>query len=509
MVELVGRGVRHDALPGPMLTPRQAERRLALLTATRWLPVGVVFGLTILLPLERGLSLAQVGVLLSMQGFVVLALELPTGGLADALGRRPLLIAAGVVALASTTVFLVADSFWMFAVALVLQGVFRALDSGPLEAWYVDAALATAPDAPIDRALSRAAAVLGVAIAAGALAGGALVAWHPFGEWSALALPFAVALALYAAHTVLVALLVREPRRRGGRWVRRVPRRRGGKSREPVRGVGAGTSEMASASAAGAGGSASAENPGSPGTRGSAETALPSGGRAGRSLGAVAGGLRLLARSRVLRALVLVEVFWSVAMVAFETLTPVQLAGFLGGEDAAGALFGPASAAAWGLFAVGSALAGVASRRIGVVRTAMAARILNGLFVVGMGLAAGPIGLIAAYWLAYLTHGAGGPMHSTLLHRQSSRENRAMVLSLNSMIGGGSFSLAVLVLAPLAGALTPGAAIAIAGGFSILGALLYLPALRQEHGAAGRGGASGAGEGAAEPATTSPAAPSE
>ena len=34
---------------------RQAERRLVLLTATRWMPVGLVLGLTVLLPLERGL----------------------------------------------------------------------------------------------------------------------------------------------------------------------------------------------------------------------------------------------------------------------------------------------------------------------------------------------------------------------------------------------------------------------------------------------------------------------
>lgn len=66
-----------------------AKRRLLLLTATRWLPVGLTFGLTTLLPLERGLGLAEVIAMLSVQGFVVLALELPTGGLADAVGRRP------------------------------------------------------------------------------------------------------------------------------------------------------------------------------------------------------------------------------------------------------------------------------------------------------------------------------------------------------------------------------------------------------------------------------------
>ncbi|WP_233189225.1 MFS transporter [Subtercola sp. Z020] len=414
------------------LSAVQAEHRFVLLTATRWFPVGVVFGLTVLLPLERGLSVAEVGVLLSLQGFVVLGLELPTGGLADAIGRRPLLIVSGVLAVGSTALMIVAQGFGMFALALIVQGVFRALDSGPLEAWYVDAAHAaagpaaeTAPPA-IERGLARSSTVLGVAIAAGAVVAGLLVAWHPLAPASALVLPFLVAGALYAAHTVLLAALVREPRRAGR--------------------------------AAGAALTA--------GLRDAPATIIRS--------------LALLGRRPVLRALVLVEVFWSVAMIAFETLTPVQLADTLGGEDAAAALFGPASAAAWGLFALGALLAGRASRRFGVARTAIAARLLNGAFVVLMGLVAGPVGLIAAYWLAYLTHGSAGPMHNTLLHREAGPTNRAAVLSINSMVAGGAYSLGLLALGPLAEATSPAVAFVAAGCFSLFGALLYLPARRSE-----------------------------
>jgi predicted MFS family arabinose efflux permease len=406
-----------------------ASRRLVLLTATRWFPVGIVFGLTVLLPLERGLSLAQVGMLFATQGFVVLALELPTGGLADAIGRRPLLVASGVLAVASTALFLVADMFWMFAIAMVLQGIFRAIDSGPLEAWYVDAAQAADPAAPIHRALSRAGIALGVAIATGALIGGGLVTWHPLTAWSALGFPFAIATVLYAVHTVLLGALMREPRTRTG-------------------------------------------------TRPRPASTIP--GALRDVPRAIAQGVRLLGSSRVLRTLVLVEVFWSIAMIAFEILTPVRLADLLGSENAAGALFGPASAAAWVLFAAGSALAGISSRRIGVAWTAVVSRVLNGLFVISMGIAAGSVGLIAGYGLAYLTHGAAGPMHNTLLHRQANAKNRATILSINSMIAGGTYSLGLLVLMPLAEVTTPAIAMVAAGGFSIIGALLYLPALRQE-----------------------------
>jgi MFS family permease len=398
-----------------------------VLSATRWFPVGLTFGLTTLLPLQRGLSLSEVSAILAVQGFVVLGLELPTGGLADALGRRPLLIVSALVAVGSGTLFLLAHGFWAFFLALALQGIFRALDSGPLEAWYVDTAQADDPDVGIELALSQAATVLGVAIAGGALISGGLVAWHPFVGSSALLLPYTVATVLFGFHALMSALLVHEP---------------------PVSGRSRGLRAAATSA-----------------------KAAPR---------VVLDGLRTLGTAPVLRSLVLVEVFRSVGMIAFETFTPVRLAELVGGEDRAGALYGPAAAAAWALFAAGSLAAGASSRRLGVGWTAVLARVLNGAFVVLMGLAAGPVGLIAAYWLAYLTHGAAGPVHSTLLHRQADPGNRATVLSMNSMVSGGCYSLGLLLLGPLAQHTSTAVAVLVAGGFSILGALLYLPAIRAE-----------------------------
>ncbi|MFD6699369.1 MULTISPECIES: MFS transporter [unclassified Microbacterium] len=406
-----------------------AQRRLLLLSALRWLPVGVTLGVTVLLPLERGLSLAEVGSILAIQGFVALALELPTGALADTLGRRPVLAASGVLAVVAAVLFLLADSFALFAVSLLLQGVFRVLDSGALEAWFVDAVHEHDPQAEVARPLARAGTVLGVAIAGGALLGGLLVAWHPLGALSALVLPLLVAIGLYAGYTILVIVLVRDSPQPDA-----APRRL--------------VQTMAHA--------------------------------ARQTPRTIVDGLRRAASSRVLAGLVLVEVFWSVAMIAFETLTPVQLEGLLGGEAAAAAVFGPASAAAWGLFAVGSLLASRLSRIIGVTWTAILSRMLNGAFVVLMGLSSGLVGLLIGYGLTYLAHGAAGPMHSALLHREADRSTRATVLSLNSMVSGGAYSIGLLVLTALAGATSAATATAIAGAFSILGAACYLPALRQE-----------------------------
>jgi predicted MFS family arabinose efflux permease len=414
------------ALPRPM-TAVAAQRRLLVLSATRWLPVGLIIGLTTLLMVERGMSLGEIGLILATQGFVVLALELPTGGLADALGRRPVLILAGATAIGSAVLFLLAQTLPAFMVALALQGVYRALDSGPLEAWYVDTAYADDPGVPVERAVSLATTLLGLAIAGGALASGALVAWHPVRQISPLLLPFYLALGLNVVHLVLTALLVRE-------LPRSEPGTRTGRVLSSVR----------------------------------------------RTPAVVRSGIQLLGSAPVLRSLVLVEVFWSVAMIAFETLHPVRLAELVGGAERAGAIIGPVSAASWGLFAIGAYVAGGSARRIGVARTAVLARLLNGAFVVAMGVATGPVGLIAAFLASYTMHGAAGPMHNALLHRQAGSDNRATVLSMNSMVAGGAYSLGLLALGPLAEYTSTATAIVVAGSFSLFGALLYLPARRQE-----------------------------
>ncbi|MBS1906356.1 MAG: hypothetical protein JST33_07250 [Actinobacteria bacterium] len=89
-------------------------------------------------------------------------------------------------------------------------------------------------------------------------------------------------------------------------------------------------------------------------------------------------------------------------------------------------------------------------------------------------------GLLIGHGLTYLAQGAAGPMHSALLHREADRKTRATVLSLNSMVSGGAYSIGLLPPTVFAGATSAANATVVAGAFSILGAACYLPALRQE-----------------------------
>lgn len=406
------------------MTGTLARNRFLFLLALRWFPVGLWIPIVILLPLDRGLSLAEAGLAAAVQGFVVLALELPTGGLSDSWGRRPVLLLSSVVGIASVTVLAVADTFALFVVVYLLQGVYRALDSGPLEAWYVDATLAADPEARLERGLSAGSTVTGVAIGAGALVTGGVVAWVELPGVPTLAQPVLLGLIVQLAGLAAIALLVRDaPHPAGGRSLRAslrdVPR-------------------------------------------------------------VIAEGTRLVRRSRVLLCLLGVELCWGFGMVTFETLTPVRLSELVGGPARAAELTGPAGAAAWFVCALGAAAITLLTTRVGVGRSAVLLRVLHGATVVVMGLAAGPVGVIAAHLACYAVHGAANPVHMTLLHREVTGEHRSTVMSMNSMVAQPAGSLGLIVLTMLASGVSTGFAIVAGGVVLALAAPLYLPAVRAE-----------------------------
>lgn len=404
------------------LTPASAQRRFLLLLALRWLPVGLMIPVIVLLPLERGLTLAQYGSAAALQGITVLLLELPTGGLSDAMGRRPVLLLAGIVDIASLCLLTVADSVLLFVIFYLLQGIYRALDSGPLESWYVDHALAADEHADIETGLSRSGVVIGVAIAAGALVTGGLVALGPFGPVSALSSPVYLALALQVLSLVAVATLMTEPLSR--------------------RGIGALAASV---------------------------RAVP---------GAIAGAVGLLRRSRVVVALIAVEVFWGFGMIAFESLTSVRLADVLGDPNRASALMGPVGSVAWLASAAGAALVPVLARRIGAPWTGFTLRILQGITVAGMALLAGPVGVIAAFLLCYTVHGAANPVHSGLLHRQVEGPYRGSLVSLNSMVAQPAGALGLVVLTAIATQASLVVALLVGAAALAVAAPLYLVARR-------------------------------
>jgi MFS family permease len=280
------------------LTVRQATRRLVVLTALHWLPVGLTTPVMVLLAQDRGLSLADIGLLFTVYGALLTALELPTGGLADVIGRRPVLLAAAALHVLSCLAFATAQGMAGFLGAICLMGVGRALLSGPLEAWYVDTVHAADPQADVAPGLGRQSAADGGGLAVGALLGGAL----PALLGGSLAAPFLVAAALDLVYVAALLRLLVEDR----------PPHEGSLRRELATGM----------------------------------RAVP---------GTVREAVRLSVSDGPLRVVLLLTAVGGVAIVSFELLGPPRFAELAGGRDEGAAVLGTVQAVSFGVAAVGGA----------------------------------------------------------------------------------------------------------------------------------------------------------
>lgn len=397
------------------LTAADLRRRFLLLRATRWLPTGLLIPVIILVMLDRGLTLGQVGLVTAGQGIMVMLLELPTGGLADTLGRRRVLGIAGGVELCAGALLVIADTVWLLLGVWLLQGIYRALESGPLDAWYVDAAQAVDPDADLERGLAQAGTVLGLAIAAGSVVSSILVATAPLPGVDPLVVPILAALALRVVDLGAILRLMVEPA--GARPT--------GGVRASVRAV--------------------------PTVIRTAATAIRA--------------------STPLKALFSVELLWGMGMVAFETFTPARLGDVLGGTEEAAVLYGPTSAVSWAAAAAGAALVPVVTRRLVPRHAGPVTLAVLALGVVGIAVAPSAALIVASFVVTMTMHGAANPLHQGLLHRAiTTPGNRATLVSVNSLTASLGGTIGGITLGALADATTlttatlAGAALVAAAG---------------------------------------------
>lgn len=157
-----------------MKTIRQTKRIYYVATFLVWLTVALPLPLMVLLAQARGFNLFQIGLAMGVYSLTIVLLEVPTGGLADAIGRKKVALIAYAVSMAATLIFLFAFSIPALMLAMILNGIGRALSSGALDAWFVDSLLEIDPDVEIQPALAQAGTVTLLALGIGTLAGGAL-----------------------------------------------------------------------------------------------------------------------------------------------------------------------------------------------------------------------------------------------------------------------------------------------------------------------------------------------
>jgi len=390
--------------------------RFLSLLALRWLATGLLMPVSLLLPLERGLTVAEVGLAMAAQGVVVIVLEVPSGALSDAWGRRPVFVASALLAIAAYAVTFLAQSLAAFAVAWAISGVFRALDSGPLESWFVDAENARGAAHEVPRGLAAAGGVISASIAAGSLASAGLLWLAPWGTEATLAAPYLVAIGVVLVQVLCAWLLM-----------------------EPVR------AEAAP-------------------TLGAWHETLVTGVKV-----AFGRRLRLLSASMALVG---------VSVAALELMMPVRLEEFAADASDAASTLGVVSSVAWGLAALGAAVTTRALRRVGPAFLAPVLFVVEGLGLLAMAAAGGVGVLVAGYWLCYLVHTSSGAMYNSLVHDRVSDAQRGTALSVASMAFLGAGAAGGVTLGALADEAGASASLVVGGTLMVLAALMVVGAVR-------------------------------
>lgn len=123
---------------------------------------------------DRGMDLFQISLLFGVYALTTMAMELPFGGLADSIGRKPVFLTAVVASLVSLVLFLSTRDFYVLALSFAFIGFGRALRSGTLDAWFVEVFRATAPNVDVQPALAKAQWANAIGLAIGAVLGGLL-----------------------------------------------------------------------------------------------------------------------------------------------------------------------------------------------------------------------------------------------------------------------------------------------------------------------------------------------
>ncbi len=160
------------------MTPNRVQRIYLILILLQTLAASLIWGVNTLFLLDAGLSLTEAFVANAAFTAGMVLFEVPTGVVADAAGRRTSFILGAATLLVTTMAYL---GLWFFGAALwawilvsALIGLGFTFFSGATEAWLIDALDATGFDGPIDGVFGRGQTVSGAATLVGTIAGGFL-----------------------------------------------------------------------------------------------------------------------------------------------------------------------------------------------------------------------------------------------------------------------------------------------------------------------------------------------
>jgi MFS family permease len=169
-------------------TPTSIQRTYLLLLLGNTLAASLIWGINTIFLLDAGLSNLEAFAANAFFTAGMVLFEVPTGIVADTVGRRMSYLLGTVTLAASTLLYVllwqVEAPFWQWAIVSILIGLGFTFFSGAVEAWLVDALAATGFTGEMETVFGRGQVVTGIAMLGGSVAGGFIA------QQASLGLPF-------------------------------------------------------------------------------------------------------------------------------------------------------------------------------------------------------------------------------------------------------------------------------------------------------------------------------
>jgi len=159
-----------------MPTPRSIQRTYLTLLLGNTLAASLIWGINTIFLLDAGLSNLEAFAANAFFTAGMVLFEVPTGIVADTIGRRVSYLLGTLTLMASTFLYVLlwqlGAPLWEWAIASMLLGLGFTFFSGAVEAWLVDALTATGYTGELETVFGRGQIVSGAAMLIGSVAGG-------------------------------------------------------------------------------------------------------------------------------------------------------------------------------------------------------------------------------------------------------------------------------------------------------------------------------------------------
>ena len=409
-----------------MRTVKELQKTYHLVIFLFWLATALPISLLVLFAQVRGLDLFQVGIVMGLYSLTIVLLEVPTGGLADTIGRKRVAILAYSIILFSGIVLLGAFSFPIFLFGFILNGVGRALSSGALDAWFVDALKAADPNIDLQPALAKVGTYSLLSLGVGTLGGSLIPGFFKdlpvdgTAIFTPLSMPLAIAGMVYLLLLLTVVFLVKEerPSTSDNTWldgVREIP-------------------------------------------------------------GMIKTAVSLTRQNNILLFLLGTTSVSGFVLLSLESFWQPHFANLFGSSEGNTVWFGVIMG---GNFLVGmlgntivTPVSKVLRKRYGLVAAIFQG--LRGIILIGLALQSNLSIAVLLFWLVYLNMGAVNSPHSTLLNEQIPSEQRSSMLSIESLASYLGSAVGGILLGYIAEQLSISTAWIISGGALVLSLFMYL-----------------------------------